>query len=193
MILHALDGVADDEPVHVDRDRQPHVLVLGDAVGHDRVVVGLLGVLGKELDPAAVAHAHAVGVVAVDVEGRGQRPVHQRHQDRQAVARGDMQHLPHEGKALGAGGGRHAAARGRCADAGAHGAVLALHEDRLGIHLAVRNERGERFHDARGRRDGIRRHDIGIQLAERFGNRLVAGDRHGLGRCYSHVICPPLP
>ena len=24
-------------------------------------------------------------------------------------------------------------------------------------------------------------------------NRLVAGDRHGLGRCHAHVICPPLP
>ena len=73
--------------------------MLGDAHGLDHVVVGFLRVLAEDLDPAGVARAHGVGVVAVDVDGGGQGAVDDHHDDGQAHRGRDVQDLPHQGQA----------------------------------------------------------------------------------------------
>ena len=183
-VLHLLVGQHDQGPdgpadhvavVHV-RDGQAHVHVLGDADRHDAVVVGLLVVLAVELYPAGVAAAHGVAVVAVDVDGPREGAVHRGHDDGQAVAGGYEEHLPHEGVALGGGGGHGARARGRRADDGAHGRVLRLHRDELRGHLAVGHYLRVQLHDLGLRGDGVGAHHVGVYLAHRLGDGLVTGD-----------------
>lgn len=163
--LHGLDGMAGDETVLTDHEREADVGVLGDAGGHDEVVVGLLVVLAVELDPAGVAGAHRVAVVAMDVDGAGERAVDERHQHRLSHGSGDIEQLPHVGHAGGAGGGHHAAAGGAGADAGAHRGVLGLDGDELGVDLAVGDEGREVLDDLRRGGDRESGDNVGVDLA----------------------------
>jgi hypothetical protein len=88
------------EPVLADEHRQQHVGVLRDPGRHDRQVVGLLRILGEELDDARVPDQHRVRVVAVNVDRPGEGPVGQRHYDRRAHRGGDVDDLGHQGEAL---------------------------------------------------------------------------------------------
>jgi hypothetical protein len=76
-----IDGVRRDEAVEAAHDGEQHVGVLGDPNRHDGVVVRLLPRLCEQHQPARVARAHRVTVVAVDVDGRGKRAVRVRHHD----------------------------------------------------------------------------------------------------------------
>ena len=98
--VDAIDRVRGDEAVEARHGRQQHVGVLGDLESDDRVVVGLLRRLGEQHDPAGIAGAHGVAVVAVDVDRRGQRAVRVGHDDGQAHAGGDVELLPHERETL---------------------------------------------------------------------------------------------
>ena len=94
-----------------------------------------------------------------------------------------MQELPHEGEALRACRRHGARAAGGGADHGAHRGVFAFDGDELGVDFAVGDILGEDLHDLGLRGDGVGGHDVGIDLAHRFGDRLVAGDRQD--RCHS--------
>ena len=168
--LHSLHAVAGDETVLHDHHRQQETL--GDAHRLDDVVVDLLGVLGVELNPARVTGPHGVGVVAVDVEGGREGPVDHGHDDGQMQRGGDVDHLPHEGQPRRGGGGHHPAPGGRGADAGAHGRVLALHGDELGVHQPVGHEVGEGLHDGRLGGDGVGSQHIRIYLAHGLSYRV---------------------
>lgn len=74
--------VRQDETVHADHDRQGQLL--GDAKRLDVQVQGLLVGFGKDLDPAGIAHRHAVGVVVPDVDRGADGAVGHGHHDRQA-------------------------------------------------------------------------------------------------------------
>ena len=188
--LAALVGVARGEAVERGENRQHDLGVLSNAEGAHRVVVGLLGVLGKHYDPTGVAHAHDVGVVGVDVDGRRDGAVDVGHDDGQAHAGGDGQLLVHERKALRGGRSHGARAGSRRADGGAHGRVLALDVDVLGVHAAIGHELVELLDDDGLGRDGVRRHDIGLSLAQRVGDHDVAGCcQDGLG---CHYACTSL-
>jgi hypothetical protein len=50
--LHGLDGVTGYETVLANHERKADIRVLGDAGGHDKVVVGFLVVFAVKLDPA---------------------------------------------------------------------------------------------------------------------------------------------
>ena len=185
------DGAADDVPVVHVHDRRPHVEVLGDADGLYAVVVCLLVVLTVELDPAAVAATHGVAVVAVDVDRARQRAVDRRHDDRQAVAGGDVEQLPHEGEALGRGRRHGARPAGGRADDGAHGRVLRFDGDELRGDLAVGHHLRVELHDLGLRRYRVGADDVGIDLAHRLGDGLVAGDGERAGLCFGHVVTLP--
>ena len=93
--LYALNSMAGDEAILADSHRQQHIRMLADAHRLNQIVVGLLAVLREEDAPAAVAHAHHVRVIAVDVDGGGQRPVDQAHHNGTAGGSGDVENLPH--------------------------------------------------------------------------------------------------
>jgi hypothetical protein len=86
-------GVGEDEAVHADHHRQRQLL--RDPEGLDVHVQRLLVGLGVELDPARVALGHRVRVVVPDVDRGADRPVGDRHHDRQAEARGVVERLGH--------------------------------------------------------------------------------------------------
>jgi hypothetical protein len=102
--VDALVGVGEDEAVHAHHHR--HRELLGQPERLDVQVERLLVRLGEELQPAAVALAHRIAVVVPDVDRRTDRPVGDRHHDRQAETRGVVDRLGHEEQAL--------ARRGRC-------------------------------------------------------------------------------
>ena len=77
--------MGEDEAVHAHHHRQRQLL--GQPERLDVQVERLLVGLGEELDPAGVAHRHAVGVVVPDVDRRADRAVADGHHDRQAEAR----------------------------------------------------------------------------------------------------------
>ena len=150
---------------------------------HHGQVVRLLGVLGEELDDAGVPDQHRVGVVAVDVDRPRERPVADRHHDRRAHARGDVDDLGHQSEPLRR-GGRHRAGSGEGrADGGAHRRVLGLDVHQLGLRPAVRHELRESLDDRRLGSDRVDRDDIRVDLAHGLGDRLAARHqpKRGLG------------
>ncbi len=180
-----LNGVGGDEAVLADHDGQGHRLA--NPHGLEVVVIGLLVGLGKQHQPARVPDAHGVGVVVVDVDGAGQSAAGNRQGDGQAVGSGHVQHLGHVNQAAGAGGGNRAASGGFRADAGGHGAVLGFHGNEIGVYLAVVHVGGEVLGNLSGRRDGVRAHDVGVDLLHRVGNGLVAGQSF----TNTHFTLPP--
>ncbi len=171
--LNVLDGVGGDEAVLADHDGQGHRLA--DPHGLEIVVIGLLVRLGKQHQPARVPDTHGVGVVVVNVDGAGQGAAAHRQGDGQAVGGGHIQHLGHVNEAAGAGGGNGPAAGGFRADAGGHGAVLGLHGNEVRVHFAVVHVGGEVLGNFGAGRNGIRAHDVGVDLLHRVGNGFVAG------------------
>ncbi|CAN4017152.1 hypothetical protein AJOOGB_AJOOGB_02370, partial [Dysosmobacter welbionis] len=158
--LDVLDGVGGDEAVLAHHDGQAHRL--RDPHGLQVVVVGLLVRLRKQHQPAGIPHAHGVGVVVVDVDGAGQGAAGDGQRDGQPVGGRHVQHLRHVAQAAGGGGGNGTAASSLRADAGRHGAVLALHRDEQRVHFPVVHVCREVLGDLRGRRDGIRAHHIRV-------------------------------
>ena len=174
--LDRLGRVGDREAVEADEHRQQDVGVLGDPRRDDHQVVRLLRVLGEELDDAGVADQHRVGVVAVDVDRAGERAVAERHHDRRAHRRGDVDDLGHQREPLRRGRRHRAGARERRADRGAHRRVLGLDVDELGVRATVGDELREALDDRRLRRDRVDRDDVGVDLAHRVRDRLAAGE-----------------
>ena len=80
--LDVLDCVRGDKAVLADHDRQADIRCLRDAHRLKVVVIGLLIILGVQLNPAGIARAHGVGMVVVDVDRAGQRAVDARKRDR---------------------------------------------------------------------------------------------------------------
>ena len=169
-----LQRVGGDEAVLADHDGQTHVGGLTDAVGHQIVVIGLLIVLGVDLDKAGVPLGHGVGVVMVDIDGAGQSAAGHGQHDGQAGGGGHIEYLVHEGQARGGGGGNGAASGGLGADAGGHGGVFALHADELGVHLAVGHILGEILGDLGGGGNGEHGEHVRVDLAHGGGDGLVA-------------------
>ena len=98
-------GVGDDESVEVHHQRQQHPGVLGYPERLDDGVDGLLVAGDVNLEPACVALAYRVLVVAPDVPARAQRAVDVGHHHGHADARGVVEHLVHIGKPVRGGGG----------------------------------------------------------------------------------------
>ena len=63
-------------------------------------VGGLLVRFRVELEPPGVALAHRIRMVVPDVDGSADRPVRDRHDDREAKARSVVHGLDHEEEAL---------------------------------------------------------------------------------------------
>ena len=167
--------------------------MLGYADGLEAVVVSLLVILAVDLDPARVAAAHGVLMVAVDVDGAGQRAVDRGHHDGKPIARGDEEHLPHQGEPLRRGGRHGAHPCGRRADDRAHGRVLRFHRDELGIDLAVGDHLGVDLDDLGLRSYRIGAHHVGIDLPHGLGHGLVACDGDRVRTLGSHRLTPSLP
>ena len=185
-----LGRVRDREAVLADEHRQQHVRVLGEPRRDHGQVVCLLRVLGEELDDAGVADQHRVGVVAVDVDRPGERAVAERHDDRRPHRGGDVDDLGHQGEPLRRRRGHRARACEGGADRGAHGRVLGLDVDDLGLGRAVGDELGERLDDRRLRRDRVDGDDVGVDLAHRVRDRLAAGEESDVGHSGTIAIAP---
>ena len=165
--------------------------MLRDPRRHHREVVGLLRVLGEELDRAGVAHEHRVGVVGVDVDRAGERAVADRHHDRRAHRGGDVDDLGHQRHPLRRRRRHRARAGERGADRGAHRRVLRLDVDDLAGRAPVGDELREALDDRRLRRDRVDRHDVRVDLPHRVRDRLAAGQY--LELCELRHRCPPRP
>ena len=170
-------GVGEDEAVHADHHRQRDLL--GDPEGLDVQVERLLVRLGVELDPAGVAHRHGVGVVVPDVDRGSDRPVGDRHHDRQPQARRVVERLGHEEDALG--GRRRIGARagGGCADRRGERAELGLdHQVLAGGEVPGPDQVGEVLDDV-----GLGRDRVGA-------DHLGAAERHRLGDGAGSLLLP---
>ena len=178
--LDILDRVAGDKTVLANHHGQRHGLA--DTHGLKVVVIRFLIGLGKQHDPAGVAHAHRVGMVVVDVDWAGKRAAADGQGDRQAVARGNVEHFGHVAQTARRRGADGTASGRLRADARGHGGMLRLDRDELGVHFAVIDVGGEVLRDLGGGGDRERAHDIGIDLFHRVGNGFIArksfSDRH---------------
>ena len=95
-----LGRVRDGEAVLADEHRQQDVRMLGDPRRHHHQVVRFLRVFGKQLHDAGVAHEHAVGMIAMDVDRARKSTVPDRHHDRGAHRGRDVDDLGHQRKTL---------------------------------------------------------------------------------------------
>ena len=82
-----------------DHDRKSAVLC--DRHSLDVIVVDFLIVFCVDLDPPAVAAAHGIRMVVVDVDRSGQGPVHDSHDDGQPAGGCYIQEFPHIGQTRG--------------------------------------------------------------------------------------------
>ena len=144
-----------NEAVHADHHGQGEFL--GDAEGLDVQVHGFLIGFGEELQPAAVALAHRVGVVVPDVDGRADGAVGDRHDDRQTETARVVDGLHHEEKALARRGRVGASARDGGADRHRHRREFAFDVDVFAVlQNALAAEKAQVFDDV-----GLRRNRIG--------------------------------
>ena len=154
--VHAIVRMREDEAVHAHHDRTRQVL--GEPEGLDVQVERFLVGLRKELDPAGVAHRHAVGVVVPDVDRRADRAVADGHHDRQAETGGVVDRLRHEQESLAARGGIGARARRRRADGDRQRGEFGFDVDELAAReLARLHHLAQAFDDVRLRRDRDKR------------------------------------
>jgi hypothetical protein len=158
--IHLLEGVGEDEAVHAHHHWKRQLL--GEPVRLDVEIERLLIGLGIELDPARIALRHRIRVVVPDVDRRADRPVGDRHHDRQAESGGVVDRLDHveepltRGRRVGAGPGC------RGADRHGHRGELGLDADELaGLERAGPDGVGEILDDVRLRRDRIGADDLG--------------------------------
>ena len=162
--------MAQDEPVQVDDGRKAHLRVLCHPEGDQHVIKGLLPVLDKVLNPAAVAGGHDVAVIVPDAQRPGKGPVGHGHDDWKSHRGGDEQDFVHQGQPL-AGRGREASRPGsRTAHDGAHGAVFTLYADVLCVQVAVGHQLREVLDNMGLRRDRIGRNHIGVGELDCLGN-----------------------
>jgi hypothetical protein len=182
--VHALVGVGQDKAIHAHHDRQGQFL--GDPERLDVQVKRFLVRLGEQLQPAGVAHRHAVGMVVPDVDRGADGTVGHGHHDGQAQPGGVVDRLGHEQQAL-AGGCRVSpgARRGRT-DGHAHGGKFGLDVD----ELAARERAGfhhfaQPFDDVRLGRDRVGADHLGAAQRDRRS--------HGMGAFALFKHGGPLP
>ena len=176
-----LGRVSDREAVEAHQHGQQDARIFGDARCHNHQVVGLLRILGEELNDTGVAYEHRVRVVAVDVDRPRERAVAERHDDRRTHRRGDVDDLGHQCQPLGRGRSHRSPARERSADRSAHRGVLRLDVDDLGACLPVGDELREGLDDGCLRCDRVDGHDVGVDLAHRVSDRLAAREQPEFG------------
>jgi hypothetical protein len=183
--VHPLVGVREDEAVHAHHHR--HAQLLGQLEGLDVQVERFLVGFGKQLDPAAVALAHAVAVVVPDVDRRADGAVGHRHHDGQAQAAGVVDRFGHEQQALAGGGGVGAGAGGTAADGHAHGGELAFDVDELAVFQRRLHHLAEAFDDVGLRRDRVGADHLGPAQRHRFGDGVGTFNllEHGLSSSIS--------
>ncbi len=80
--MHGFQGVAQDESVGAYHYGKQHVGMFGDSNRLDDIVILLLGVFAVHLNPAGITASHHIGMVAVNVDGAGQGPVDNGHNNR---------------------------------------------------------------------------------------------------------------
>ncbi len=179
--VHAIVSVGQDEAVdaHHHRARQ----LLGQPERLDVQVRRFLVGFGVQLDPARVAHRHAVGMIVPDVDRRADRAVADGHDDRQPEARRVIDRFRHEQDALARGGGVAARAGGRCADGHRQRGKFGFDVDELAIlELAVLHHLAQAFDDMRLRRDRISANHFRPAQGDRLrdGERAFHLLKHGL-------------
>jgi hypothetical protein len=120
---------------------------------------------GIELDPTAVPLGHCIRVVVPDVDRRADRPIRDRHDDRQAEPGGVVQRLGHVEEALARGRGVRARAGGGRADARGQSRKLRFDVQELALpDLALAHEIRERLDDVRLWRDRVGAYDLGTTI-----------------------------
>ena len=77
--------MACDEAILADHHGQVNSRIFRNRICLNIVVVNLLVVFRVDLNPAGISRAHAVGMIAVDVDRTGKRAVHQGQNDGQPV------------------------------------------------------------------------------------------------------------
>ena len=174
---HQLIGVGQHEAVQVHHDRQHDFGILGDLIGLQDGVVGLLGILGVQLHPAGFQLRQRVALVAVDVPGGGDGTVGVHHHDGETGAAGVVEALHHVQQALAGGSGKGTCAHSAGAQAGGHGAVLRLHIQVFALQRAVLHEVGQTLHHDGLRGDGVSGDHMGLCLTHGQCHSLVAGNK----------------
>ena len=174
---HQFVGVGQHEAVQIHHHRQHDFRILGDLIGLQDGVVGLLGVLGIQLHPAGLQLGQRVALVAVDVPGGGDGTVGVHHHDGETGAAGIVEALHHVQQPLTGGSGKGAGTHGAGAQTGGHGAVLRLHIQVFALQRAVLHEVGQALHHDGLRGDGIGGDHMGLCLTHGQCHSLVAGNK----------------
>ena len=173
--VHALDGVGEDKAI--DADHHGHRQFLGQPerlnVQVDRILIGFR----KQLQPAGVAHRHRVGMIVPDVDWRADRPIAERHYDRQAEAGSVVDRFGHEQQALARGRGVGARAGCRRADGDRERREFRFHIDEFAIvQVACLHHLAEPFDDMGLRRDRIGADNFGTAQGDGLGGRVGTFD-----------------
>ena len=166
--VNALKGVREDKAVHADHHRKRELF--GNPEGLDMHVAGFLVVFSVNLNPAAVALAHRVGMIVPDVDRSADCAVRHGHHNRKPQARSVIDGFHHVKKPLACGGRVGSGACDTRADRHTHRGKFAFDVDVLAVfNLPLAGEVAERFNNMRLRGNRI--------SADHF----RAAQRHGLG------------
>ncbi len=188
--IDALDRVRENESV--DADHHGHRELFREAEGLDVQVERLLVGLREELHPTGIPHGHRIGMVVPDVDGRADRAVAERHDDRQAEPGGVVDRLRHEEEALARGRGVGAGSRRRGADRDRERREFELHVDELALlEVAGAHHFAQGFDDVGLGRDGIGADDLGP--AERDALRHAAAIPRSASACVIPFHAPSRP
>ena len=166
--------MAGDEAVLADHHRKMHPRILRDRIRLNIVVISLLVVFRIDLDPPGVARAHAVGMITVDIDRSGQRPVHERQHNGQAVTGRKKEFFPHQSQPGGAGRCHGPCSRRLSTDGCRHCGMFAFHRNKLGVDLSVGNEIRYHLRNLRRRCNGKGRHDIRVDLTDGFRHGFIS-------------------
>jgi hypothetical protein len=178
--VDAIVGVGEDEAIHAHHHRAGQFF--SQPEGLDVQVERLLVGLREELDPAGVAHRHAVGVVVPDVDRCADGAVADRHHDGQAQSGGVVDRLRHEQQSLARRRRVGARARGRGADGHRQRGEFGLDVDELAIgERAVLHHLAHALDDVRLRGDRVGADHLRARQRDRLGDGVGTFDllKHG--------------
>ena len=99
--FNGLDHMAQDEPVHIDDDGEEDAVFFRQPIGCKHMVIDLLAILHKELNPPAVPDGHDIAMIVPDTQRGREGPVRNDHDDGQSQARCDIGDLAHQRESLG--------------------------------------------------------------------------------------------
>ena len=133
--VNRFKGVGNKKSVNDHHHRQIHNLC--QAKGKKGGIQGLLAVFAIQLYPSGVPLGQGITLVHPDVPSRPQGPVHLPKDNGKSGTGRPVEHLVHQGKPMGRGGGEGTNPGTCCPHNCGHGRVFAFHWNKLCLHFTT--------------------------------------------------------